>query len=48
MPIISVGILKIIDEREKKKKEKRKKARTRGREVIAKEWEINDSVEGLI
>ena len=47
MPIISAGILKIIDEREKKKR-KKKESKNKGREVIAKEWEINDSVEGLI
>ena len=48
MPINSAGILKIIGERETKtKKKKKKKARTKGRQVIVKEWEINDSVEHL-
>ena len=49
MPIISVEIMKRIDERElqKKKKQKKNKQRqkgARGAEAVAKVWELNDFV----
>ena len=49
MPIISVDIMKTIDEREmqKKKKEKKNKQRqkrARGTEIMVKGWELNDFV----
>ena len=46
MPIISVEIMKTIDEREMQKtKEKQTKIeRARGTEAIVKEWEINDFI----
>ena len=49
MPIISVDIMKTIDEREMKKKKKRKKhkqrqKRARGTEIMVKGWELNDFV----
>ena len=43
MPIISVEIMKITDEREMQKKEQRQK-RTRGTEDVVKEWTLNDFV----
>ena len=43
MPIISVEIMKIIDERETHRMKQKK--RTRGAEAIAKGWEVNDFVE---
>ena len=46
MPIISVEIMKTIDEREMQKttKEKQRQNGARGREAIVKGWELNDSV----
>ena len=49
MPIISVEIMKIIDERELQKKQKQKKNKqrqkgARGTEAIMKVWELNDFV----
>ena len=49
MPIISVDIMKTIDEREMQKKKKRKKnkqrqKRARGTEIMVKGWELNDFV----
>ena len=48
MPIISIEIMKIIDERElQKKQQKKNKQRqkgARGTEAIVKGWELNDFV----
>ena len=48
MPIISVEIMKITDEREtqkkKKKKKKQRQKKTRGTETLMKGWELNDFV----
>ena len=49
MPIISVDIMKTIDEREMQKKKERKKnkqrqKRARGTEIMVKGWELNDFV----
>ena len=49
MPIISVDIMKTIDEREMQKKKKRKKNKQRqkratGTEIMVKGWELNDFV----
>ena len=49
MPIISVDIMKTVDEREMQKKKKRKKnkqrqKRARGTEIMVKGWELNDFV----
>ena len=49
MPIISLDIMKTIDEREMQKKKKRKKnkqrqKRARGTEIMVKGWELNDFV----
>ena len=47
MPIISVEIMKIADEREMKKKQpknKQRQKRTRKTEAIVKGWELNDFV----
>ena len=41
MPIISVAIIKIIDEREMQKTTKEKQTKT---EAIVKRWELNDFV----
>ena len=41
MPIISVAIIKIIDEREMQKSTKEKQTKT---EAIVKRWELNDFV----
>ena len=47
MPIISLEIMKTIDEREMPKKQRKNKQRQtggRGTEAIAKGWELNDFV----
>ena len=45
MPIISVEIMKTIDEREMQKtKEKQRQKGARGTEAIVKGWELNDFV----
>ena len=47
MQIISVEIMKTIDERETKKQQKKNKQRqkgTRGTKAIVKEWELNGFV----
>ena len=46
MPIVSVEILKAIDERELQKttKDKKRQKRGRGTEALVKGWELNDSV----
>ena len=46
MPIISVEIMKTIDERELQKttKEKQRQKGARGTEAIVKGWELNDFV----
>ena len=49
MPVISVEIMKTIDEKECKKKRKQKKNKqrqegARGTEAIVKGWELNDFV----
>ena len=48
MPIISIEIMKNINEREmQKKKQKKNKKRqkgARGKEAIMKDWELNDFV----
>ena len=47
MPIISIEIMKTIDERELQKKTKKNKQRQKGAgwtEVIVKGWELNDFV----
>ena len=43
MPIISVEIMIIIDEREKQKKKQRQK-RTKRTKAMVKGWELNDFV----
>ena len=50
MPIISVEIRKIIDEREMQKQQNKNKERqkgARGREAIVKGWELNSFVVSL-
>ena len=46
MPIISVGIMNTIDERELQKttKEKQRQKGARGTEALVKGWELNDFV----
>ena len=46
MPIISIEIMKTIDEREMQKttKEKQRQKGARGTEAIVKGWELNDFV----
>ena len=46
MPIISVEIMKTIDEREMQKttKEKQRQKGARGTEALVKVWELNDFV----
>ena len=47
MPIISVRIMKTIDERDIQKQQKKNKQRQKeasGTEAIVKEWELNDLV----
>ena len=49
MPVISVEIMKTIDEKEMQKKRKQKKNKqrqkgARGTEAIVKGWELNDFV----
>ena len=48
-PIISVEIMKTIDQRElqKKKKKKQRQKGARGTEVLVKVWELNDFVKHL-
>ena len=49
MPIVSVEIMKIIDEREMQKtpKEKQRQKGASGTEAIVKGWELNDFVVNL-
>ena len=46
-PIISVEIMKTIDQRELQKKKKQRQKGARGTEVLVKVWELNDFVKHL-
>ena len=44
MPVISVEIVKTIDEREMQKATKEKQRKEQGKQAIVKRWEVNDFV----